>query len=344
MKLFSRVHLVLVVAALVLCASGGAVYAQGDTVKTLPGIEITTSVDSATVTIGDLITYTISIVYDSSYELVPPPLGANLGAFDVKDYQPDNRSTLPDGRLKNETIFKLSTFTTGEYVIPPVPITFVLKDRSRKILLAEPVPISVRSVLLDTDDSADIKPLRPQYEFQSDYRKYIYAGAGLFVLLVALFFIWRWMRERRGLLSGEDHRAPWEIAFAELAQLEQKHLLTSGKFKDYYFELTEIARKYLGKMYSAEVLEMTTEEFLDHFKEVELPSGAFDKCAALLRHADLVKFAKLVPELEHCQGDFDIVHALIEQVRQSAEEKRKAEIAASHTPPTVAETTGGSRG
>lgn len=344
MKLFFRVNLVLVLAVLVLCASGGSAYAQGDTVNTLPGIEITTSVDSATVTIGDLITYTISIVYDSTYELVPPPLGANLGAFDVKDYQPDNRSTLPDGRLKNETIFKLSTFTTGEYVIPPVPITFVLKDRSRKVLLAEPVPISVRSVLLDTDDSADIKPLRPQYEFQSDYRKYIYAGAGLFVLLVALFFIWQWLRKRRGLLAGEDNRAPWEIAFGELAQLEQKHLLTSGKFKDYYFELTEIARKYLGKMYKAEVLEMTTEEFLDHFKEVELPSGAFDKCSALLRHADLVKFAKFVPELDHCQSDFEIVHTLIEQVRQSAEEKRKSEIAASHTPPTLAETAGGSRG
>lgn len=344
MSLSTRAILILTTATLVFGVAGGPTYAQGDTVNTLPGIEITTSVDSATVTIGDLITYTISIVYDSTYELIPPPLGANLGAFDVKDYQPDNRSTLPDGRLKNETIFKLSTFTTGEYVIPPVPVTFVAADRSRKVLLAEPVPITVRSVLLDTDDSADIKPLRPQYEFESDYRKYIYAGVGLFVLLVALFFIWRWMRKRKGMFAGEDRRTPWEIAFAELAQLEQKHLLTSGKFKDYYFELTEIARKYLGKMYNAEVLEMTTEEFLDHFKGIELPSGALDRCTALLRHADLVKFAKLVPELEHCQSDFEIVHTLIEQVRQSAEEKRKAEIAASQTPPTVAETTGGSRG
>ena len=54
-------------------------------------IEIKTSVDLAEAYIGDLITYTMTITYDSTIELVPPPLGANLGAFDVKDYQADVR-------------------------------------------------------------------------------------------------------------------------------------------------------------------------------------------------------------------------------------------------------------
>jgi hypothetical protein len=320
------------------------VRAQGDTVKTLPGIEITTSVDSATVTIGDLITYTISIIYDSTYELVPPPLGANLGAFDVKDYSPDNRSTLKDGRLKNETIFKLSTFTTGDYVIPPVPITFVLKDRSRKVLLAEPVPITVKSVLLDTSDSADIKPLKPQYEFERNIRKYVYWGIAVLGLLLAYFGIWWWLRKRRVLGDQVDRRTPWEIAFAELAQLEQKNYLTGSKFKEYYFELTEIGRKYLGEMFGADVLEMTTEEFLDHFMSVELPGGVLDECSGLLRHADLVKFAKLTPELERCRADFEIVHSLLEKVRRFIEEKRAAEIAFSNTPPAPTAATGGNRG
>ncbi len=337
-------HTLFTILALGMICLVGEVRAQSDTVKTLPGIEITTSVDSATVTIGDLITYTISIVYDSTYELVPPPLGANLGAFDVKDYAPDNRSTLKDGRLKNETIFKLSTFTTGDYVIPPVPVMFVLKDGSRKVLLAEPVPITVKSVLLDTSDSADIKPLKPQYEFERNLTKYIYWGVGILLLLLAYVGIWWWLRKRRGLGAPEDRRTPWEIAFAELAQLEQKNLLTGGKFKDYYFELTEIGRKYLGKMFGADVLEMTTEEFLDHFKTVDLPGGTFDECSALLHHADLVKFAKLTPELDRCKADFDIVHRQIDRVRQFAEEKRAAEIAASNTPPTPTATTGGTRG
>src|SRR3990170_2146812 len=116
--------------------------------------------------IGDLVNYTITVTYDSTIELLPPPLGANLGAFDVKDYQTDISTKLPDGRLKSESHFVLSTFTTGDYIIPPVPMAFELPDGSRKILLSESVPIKVNSLLLNADDSADIHPLKAPYEFQ----------------------------------------------------------------------------------------------------------------------------------------------------------------------------------
>jgi hypothetical protein len=320
--------------------------AQGsaDTVKSLPGIEITTSVDNATVYVGDLITYSISITRDSVYQLVPPPLGANLGAFDVKDYQPDIETKLPGGRLKSETIFKLSTFTTGDYVIPPVPISFILKDGSRRVLLADAVPITVQSLLLSTDDSADIHPLKPQHEFQRNYLKYYIWGGLLFLLLVGYLLIWWWLRRRKKLADTTDRRSPWEIAFEKLARLEQKGFPGQGKFKEFYFELTEIAREYLGRAYAAEVLEMTTEEFLDHFRSVELPAGLFDSCSAMLKHADLVKFAKHIPDVERCTADFKYIHSIIGDVRADIERKQAALVAAAHTPPPPTPTPGGTRG
>lgn len=317
---------------------------QSDTVKTLPGIEITTSVDNATIYVGDLITYSISITRDTNYSLVPPPLGANLGAFDVKDYQPDIETKLDDGRIKSETIFKLSTFTTGDYIIPPVPIMFILKDRSQKILLAEAVPITVQSLLQNTDDSADIRPLKAQYEFKRKYVQYIIWGGIVLVLLAVNVAIWWWLRRRKNLAGAEDRRTPWEIAFEKMARLEQKNLIREAKFKPFYFELTEIARAYLGRMFSADVLEMTTEQFLDHFRAVEFPVGAFDKCAGLLKHADLVKFAKLVPEEDRCRSDFELVHTLIDEIRLHVEAKRAAEIAAAQTPHSPLQPTGAAHG
>jgi hypothetical protein len=335
----------LIVAALV-GWSPLAVAAQdvSDTVKSLPGIEITTSVDSATVYIGDLITYSISITRDSSYQLVPPPLGANLGAFDVKDYQPDVESRLDDGRVKSETIFKLSTFTTGDYIIPPVPVTFILKDGSRRVLLAEAVPIKVQSLLLNTDDSVDIHANKPQHEFVRSYAAYYLWGGILLFLVAANLLIWWWIRKRKRAMESADRRAPWEVAFERLARLEQEGWPAEGKFKEYYFELTELAREYLGRMYSADVLEMTTEEFLEYFRIVELPAGMFDSCSGLLRHADLVKFAKYVPEAGRCHADFQAVRALVEEVRVDYERKRAAEIAAAQTPPAPIRVGGGVRG
>jgi hypothetical protein len=287
-----------------------------DTVKSLAGIEIQTSVDRAEVYVGDLITYQLTITHDSTIEPVPPPLGANLGAFDVKDYETDIRSKLPDGRLQSTNKFVLSTFTTGDYIIPPIPVMFTMPDSSKKVVLSESVPIKVKSLLAEGADTADIHPLKAQYEFKRDMTLYyIWGGVILLVLALAGTLIWLRIRRKKGLAMPVDLRPAWEIAFERLALLKQKNYLADGEGKQYYVVLTEIARAYLGRMYRINVLDMTTEEFLFHFKEQHLPNDLYENMGRFLQHADLVKFAKLMPDRERAETDFDFVHKLIEQVR-----------------------------
>lgn len=302
---------------------------QADTVTSLPGIEIQTSVDKAEAYIGDLITYTLTIIHDSTIELIPPPLGANLGAFDVKDYKPDMQSTLPDGRIKSTSEFILSTFTTGDYVIPPIPLAFRMPDSSQKILLSEAVPIKIKSLLAEGADTVDIRPLKPPYEFKRDLTPYyIWGGVILLVLLAAVFFFWWRRKKRKGEEEAIDLRPPWEIAYERLARLQQEGLTAQGKHKLYYLELTEIARQYLERIYEINVLDMTTEEFLERFREVALPEGLYEDLGRFLRHADLVKFAKLVPEEERARSDFEFVHRMIAQVREDFERRQAMTAAA----------------
>jgi|GEM_PF-323767 len=307
----------------------GSVSAQNeaDTVESLKGIEIETSVDRAEVYIGDLITYQLIIIHDSTIELVPPPLGANLGAFDVKDYSPDIRSKLPDGRIKSANRFVLSTFTTGDYVIPPIPVMFIKSDSSRKVILSQAVPIKVNSLLAAGADSADIKPLKAPYEFKRGLRPYYFWG-GLVLLILAFcgILIWLRLRKKKGGAMPLDLRPAWEIAFERLALLKQQVLVAEGKYKQYYIELTEIARGYLGRMYDINVLDMTTEEFLLLFGERQLPSNLHEDIGRFLRHADLVKFAKFVPERERAESDFDYVHTMVEQVRVDFERRQSVAV------------------
>ncbi|MBU8934674.1 MAG: BatD family protein [candidate division Zixibacteria bacterium] len=289
---------------------------EADTVASLPGVEITTSVDRADMYVGDLVTYILTIVHDSTYKLIPPPLGANLGAFDVKDYQPDIVTVLEDGRVQSENRFVLSTFTTGDYVIPPIPVIFDLPDGTRKVMISEAVPVKVNSLLLNTDDSLDIKPLKTQYEFLRDLTIYYYWGGAiaLVLLLVGLWF-WRRLRKKKTEVEPVDLRPPWEIAFERLAVLQGKNLIDGDGHKLYYIELSEIARWYLGRVYQCNALDMTTEEFMAQFESLTLPPGIFDDTIGFLSHADLVKFAKLVPAGERTGLDFDSVHAIVERVR-----------------------------
>lgn len=296
---------------------------QPDTVASISGITIETSVDKAQVYIGDLVNYKISVIYDSTTELLPPPLGANLGAFDVKDYETDITTAMPDGRKKTESKFVLSTFTTGDYVIPPVPMTFQMSDGSRKVVLSETVPIKVQSLLLNTDDSADIRPLKAQFEFERDYTWYYIWGAVAFLFALGIIYFFWWRRKHQKIEQQIDLRPAWEIAFEKLAMLEQQKLIEEKRFKEYYIELTEIARSYLGRMYAANIVDMTTDELFEKYDTIGLSGESHDSLEEFFDNADLIKFAKFIPETERCDTDFKYVHNLIEQVR--VEFQKKAE-------------------
>ncbi len=296
------------------------VFAQepGDTVGSLPGVEVRTSVDKAEIFVGDQVTYTLTIIHDSTVELIPPPLGANLGAFQVLDYETDRLTKLPDGRIQNESRFVISTFTTGDYAVPPFPVMVIMPDSTRKVVLSESVPIKVESLLSEKDSTMDIKPLAALVEadaFGRD-RTWWYVGGGAALVIIAALALYFLLRRRRGALLGPiDLRPPWEIASERLALLVNKDLIRGGRYKEYYYELSDILRWYLGRVYERNVPDMTTEEFLTAFREIDLPASLFDGVEAFMKHSDLVKFARYEPEVAQTKYDFEFVHAAIDRVR-----------------------------
>ncbi|UCD18297.1 MAG: hypothetical protein JSV44_05140 [Candidatus Zixiibacteriota bacterium] len=295
-----------------------------DTVNSAPGITIETAVDRSEIYIGDLIRYRLAIIHDSDIILTPPPVGANLGGFDVKDYQTDEVTRLKNGQIKTESRFVLSTFTTGDYIIPPIPIEFFTADSVRKILISEPVPIKVKSLLAEGVDTADIRDIKGPVSFERGMPIWFYIVAGVVLAgLILAYIIWRRRRRKKGE-EFIDTRKPWEIACEDLALLEQKNLPAAGEFKQYYVQLTEIVRAFLGRVYKIPVLDMTTEEFCVCIIDEEIGEELYSRFKAFLSHADLVKFAKLIPETERVVADFDEARDIIESVRQQEMAREEA--------------------
>ena len=288
-----------------------------DTVQFAPGIEIETSVDRAEIYIGDLINYRLTIIHDSNIILTPPPIGANLGAFDVKDYQADDELSLDDGRIKLDSRFTLTTFTTGDYIIPPIPIEYMLPDSTKKMLISEPVPIRVKSLLAEDADTADIRDLKTLIEFKPKIPLwYYFAGALLLILIITVLVWWRIRRGRQEPTGPVDLRPPWEIASESLAMLKEKNYPASGEFKQYYIELSEIVRDFLQRVYEIPVLDMTTYEFLTAIVQKDVEEQLYNRLKRFLEFADLVKFAKLIPELEKVDFDFDEAVGMVDNIRQ----------------------------
>ena len=325
----NRLKLIFVTLCLLSLLAPRASRAQtdADTVSNLPGVEITTSVDRTESYVGDFINYKVTITYDSTYQLTPPPLGANLGMFEVKDYEPDDEKRLDDGRLQSTTKYVISTYTTGDYVIPPIPVLFTLPDSTRKVMVSEALPITVHSLLGDGADSLSMKggagpeslrKSKPPFAFKRDYtRYYVYGGVALALILAGLY-LWYWRRKHRQAEEFIDPRDPWEIAFEKMALLKERRYIEDGTYKLYYIDLTELTREFLGRVYALDTLEMTTDEFARAFRSLLKPEAVWDQTVEFMRHADLVKFAKFIPEREKAESDYLFVHELVSDIRDEA--------------------------
>ena len=94
-------------------------------------IRVKAEVDKSVITIGDRITYSLTIEHAPSLKIEQPGPGANLGQFEIKDY------TIHEVIEKDELIsqafdYQISVFDTGRFVIPPFPVAFAESDSSRE--------------------------------------------------------------------------------------------------------------------------------------------------------------------------------------------------------------------
>lgn len=90
-----------------------------------------------------------------------------------------------------------------------------------------------------------------------------------------------------------------EIALEALVLLEKEGLMSHGKYKPYFFSVSEILKIYLGKRYQFDACESTAQEILEVFENRHLVSDdLLRNLRDLFEHLDLVKFTDYFPAQE----------------------------------------------
>jgi|GEM_PF-685950 len=280
-------------------------------------INVTGTVDKQSAYVGDIITYTVTVNYDSSVRVSPPPVGRNLGQFDIKDYKVGEEKRLKNGRVQQVLRFQIRAFAVGGYVISPLSIEYMLADSSEKQVMTSPIKIEIKSLLATgaAVDTLKLRPLKGQVSLATNYAKIIIFSivAGLVALAIVIFLIFR-RRKPIGPKQIIDLRPAWEIALADLTLLREKNLPSQGEIKQYYVELSDIIRKYLGGKFEFYSIDMTTEELISALNDILIADTLRQEIALFMEHADLVKFAKYIPPVERCEQDF---YAACELVNKS---------------------------
>jgi hypothetical protein len=271
--------------------------------------------------IGDRLTLEIRVRAEPGVELLMPAFGEALDRFEIVDFVP-HESIDDEGYTVATQRYTLQTSRSGRLSLPPIAIEFVDRRPGQKPapegldayeLLTERLEVEVTSVLPE-DAPLELRPPKPPLGARET------PGPGLWPFVIAAllllagaapFAVRAWLAARERALQ----RSAYEIAVSEL-----EALLADARPDDdvdrFFVGLSGILRRYLENRFSLRSPELTTEEFLDVMvTSPDLRGGHQSLLRELLVRADLVKFARFVPDPE-------AIEASVESLRKFLAESR----------------------
>lgn len=257
--------------------------------------KVKTTIDTTKNKIGAEFQLTLTTDVDTLSK-VKFPETKNFGALEViQSYKID---TIKNGaRYALIKKYGLTQFDSGKYIIPRIPVLI-----NGKPIFSDSINVEVNTIKVDTlkQKMFDIKDIAKAESPLGTWWIYI-----LIVLAIATagFFIYKYIKKRQSEPKVEAivFRSPIEKATTLLQQLEGKELWQKGEIKDYYSELTDIARNYIEEEIHIPAMESTTSELIEGLrkaakqKKLKLSNETVENLEKVLKQADLVKFAKIKP-------------------------------------------------
>ena len=197
----------------------------------------------------------------------------------------------------------VSAYDSGTFHAGPITVFFKNSAGAMDSVVSNQVPIEVEHPLRLILPSAFLNPLKDRLEYAYSWKEFIpYISLVRSVLiysllLLVLFYggsIGKLRRQHlRDQMLSKDPAHIW--ARKELKNLEDENLWQKDQVKLYYSRLTDILRLYLEFRYKWLALESTTEEIEADMEKYNLKEKAKGYLLQILRNADLVKFAKMLP-------------------------------------------------
>ena len=192
----------------------------------------------------------------------------------------------------------LMTFDTGQVRLPAVGLTYArsFDDPMRMKAFTEPIDLYATTMVVDT--LQPYKPIIAPLDAPISMKEvFPWLLVVLLAVLVGLGF-WLFFKRRKKRVDQDGNIVrgpvipPYDKAVDDLKRLREEKLWQSGKVKEYFSSLTDIAREYIEGQFGVNAVEMTTDDILEEIRPLRFPKETYDKLKDTMEVADLVKFAK----------------------------------------------------
>lgn len=271
-----------------------------------PPVVVSTRVDKQSITVGDEITYEISVTHPHDVLVKLPTNDEAFYPFEVKRHRPLPRR-VREGQMTEGNLYFLTTFQLGKWKIPSLRILYTdyrerflpgaaqetlrsLKEEEFKGSVAtEPVDIEVKSILgEEAPPIVDIQRIKkPEKNLWSLFKK---VGSIFFFVGVLCIGIYGVIRLLPKPVSGMSKVDPVAFSLRSLGEFKKK---VDGETVSttHYETLAKILREYLARQFDPLTLDLTTTELAQRMSRYPPCEVISEKVNHILTVSDLVKFA-----------------------------------------------------
>ncbi|MAH82724.1 MAG: hypothetical protein CMC21_05690 [Flavobacteriaceae bacterium] len=277
--------------------------------------EINSGVLSNTVNIGEQINYFLNVEVDT-VQKIEFPEDIQIIPMEVLEVFPTDTQKVKNKYLLTKK-YAIIQFDSGFYQIPPQRV--LLNGFSR---LSNSVKIRVNDIKVDTikQNLFEIKPFNPVNRNYDDLINKLLLYLVIIIFIVGI--VYALVVYRRKISERNKMIPPFEKAIKALKELEKREPIFQEEYKKYYSELTDVVRRYLEEEANIDALESTSDQLLlklELYKDsgkLGLEESTIKNLKTVLNTADLVKFARAVPEKGVVKLDRTLVEKVVVETKE----------------------------
>ena len=287
------------------------VFLQSNTINSQ---SVNATIESDSILIGKELSYIIDINSEKAENIIFPD-STSFVPFELISETKVDTIKKESGFLFSKK-YGITSFDEGDFIIPKIKIQI-----GDKLFSTESKKITVNLVEVDTTKQGlyDIKPSFDKFSsfeilklsIENNYPVILFV---VFLILTSLYFRLQIFRFFNPLLNIKPSLRPIELLRKRLVDLEKINIDSDSDIKLFYSELTFSLRSFFEKEVYDRALESTTSELilkLNNLSEINffsITKDSIKRIEDIFKRADLVKFAKFLPEKNVIQNDLKIIN------------------------------------
>ena len=275
--------------------------------------KLNATIESDSILIGKELFYKIDVNLEKKQAIIFPD-SASFVPFELLSETKVDTIQSNNGFIFSKS-YAITSFDEGEYIIPKIKVKI-----GDKLFSTDSKKIKVNMVEVDTTKQGlyEIKPPFDDFSTLEIIKlglvnNYLKLLSIILLILVIILFRKKMVKFFNPILNIKPTLSPLELADKRIIKLEKFETKSDSDIKHFYSELIFLLRCFLDKEIYSRALESTTNELisgLNNLRELKLfaiPKKSINRIQEILNRADLVKFAKFLPQRHISQNDLKAI-------------------------------------